>query len=154
MRNIEKILRDFLGGPVVKNLPPNAGDAVRSLLWEDSVCLGATKVMRHNYGAHALEPWTHICWAHVLHLMKPACPRACTLQQEKWKHSSFRRVQLCNPMDCSPPGSSVHGILQARILERVVIPFSRGSFWPRDWTWVSCSAGRFFAVWATGETQD
>ena len=39
---------------------------------------------------------------------------------------------LCTPMDCSPPGSSVHGILQARILEWVSIPFSRGSSWPRD----------------------
>ena len=38
---------------------------------------------------------------------------------------------LCNPMDCSPPGSSVHGILQARILARTAIPFSRGSSQPR-----------------------
>ena len=41
---------------------------------------------------------------------------------------------LCEPMDCSPPGFSVHGILQARILEWVAIPFFCGSFWPRDWT--------------------
>ena len=59
---------------------------------------------------------------------------------------------LCDPMDCSPPGSSVHGILQARILEWVAIPFSRGSSWPRDQTWVSCTAGRFFTVWVTRET--
>ena len=44
---------------------------------------------------------------------------------------------------------SVHGILQARILEWVAIPFSRGSSWPRDWTRVSCIAGRFFTSWAT-----
>ena len=44
---------------------------------------------------------------------------------------------LWDPMDCSPPGSSVHGILQARILEWVAIPFSRGSSWPKDQTWVS-----------------
>ena len=50
---------------------------------------------------------------------------------------------LCNPMDYRPPGSSVHGILQARILEWVVIAFSRGHSWPRDWTHVSCIAGRF-----------
>ena len=54
-------------------------------------------------------------------------------------------------MDCSPPGSSVHGIIQARILEWVAIPFSRGSSWPRDQTWVSCIAGRFFTIWATRE---
>ena len=58
---------------------------------------------------------------------------------------------LCNPKDRSPPGSSVHGILQARVLECVAIPFSRGSSWPRDWTQVSCIAGRFFTVWATRE---
>ena len=52
-------------------------------------------------------------------------------------------------MGYSPPGSSVHGILQARILEWVYIPFSRGSFWPRDWTWVYCTAGKFFTIWGT-----
>ena len=58
---------------------------------------------------------------------------------------------LCDPMDCIPPGSYVHGILQARILEWVVIPFSRGSFQPRGWTQVSCTAGRFFTVWPPGK---
>ena len=51
---------------------------------------------------------------------------------------------LCNPMDCSLPDSSVHEILQARIQECIVIPFSRVSSWPRGWTQVSCIAGRFF----------
>ena len=54
-------------------------------------------------------------------------------------------------MDCSPAGSSVHRILQARILEWVVIPFSRRSSWLRDLTQVSCTAGRFFTIWAAGE---
>ena len=49
-------------------------------------------------------------------------------------------------MDCSPPGSSVHATLQARILERVTISFSRGSSRPRDWTHISCTAGRFFST--------
>ena len=53
---------------------------------------------------------------------------------------------LWDPMDCSPPGSSVHGILQARILECVAIPFSRESSQPRDQTQVSCIAGRFFTI--------
>ena len=52
---------------------------------------------------------------------------------------------LCGPMFCSLPDSSVHGILQARILEWGAIPFSRESSWPRDWTQVSCIVGRFFA---------
>ena len=57
--------------------------------------------------------------------------------------SHFSRVQLlCHPMDCSPPGSSAHGILQARILEWVAMSSSRGSSWPRDWThmpYISCT---------------
>ena len=56
---------------------------------------------------------------------------------------------LCDPMDCSPPGSSVHGIFQARILEWDSIAFSRGSSWPRDRIRVSCIAGRFVTIWAT-----
>jgi len=58
-------------------------------------------------------------------------------------------LTFCDPMDCSPPGSSVHGILQEGILVWVAISFSRGSSWPRDQTCVSCTAGRFFTVWAT-----
>ena len=54
-------------------------------------------------------------------------------------------------LDCSPPGSSVHGILQARILERVAILFFKASSQPRDWTYVSCIAGRFFTIWAIRE---
>ena len=61
-------------------------------------------------------------------------------------------VFICNPMDCSPPSSSVHGILQARILEWVAIPFSRGTSQPRDWTQVSCIGGRSFTILAIMET--
>ena len=74
-----------------------------------------------------------------------ACVRARSLQ---WC------LTLCNPMDCSPPGSSVHGILQTRILEWVAMPFSRGSSRPRDQThvsYVSCIADSFFTVWAIRE---
>ena len=56
---------------------------------------------------------------------------------------------LCDHMDCSPPGSSVHGILQARILEWVVSSFSRGSSRPRDLTQVSHIVGRRFNLWTT-----
>ena len=58
---------------------------------------------------------------------------------------------LCNPMDCSPKGSSVHRILQATILEWVDMPSSRGSSWPRDRTQVSSMADRLFTIWATRE---
>ena len=66
-------------------------------------------------------------------------------------------AQLCltlrDPMDCSPPGSSVHGILQARILEWAAMPFSRGSYQPRDRTQVSHIVGRYFTVWTTWEAK-
>ena len=58
-------------------------------------------------------------------------------------------LTLCNPMDCSPAGSSVHGILLARILEWVVMPSSRGSSQPRDQTRVYHIAGGFFTIWTT-----
>ena len=58
---------------------------------------------------------------------------------------------LCDSLDCSPPGSSVHGIFQARILDWVAISFSRGSSWPKHWTCVSCIAGRFFTSWVVGK---
>ena len=58
---------------------------------------------------------------------------------------------LCDPMDCSPPGSSVHGISQGRIPEWVAISFSRGSPRPRDRTRTSCLASGFFTV-TTGAT--
>ena len=58
---------------------------------------------------------------------------------------------LCDPVDCRPPGSSVNGILQVRILEWVAISFSRGSSQPRDRTQVSHIAGRCFNLWATRE---
>ena len=55
-------------------------------------------------------------------------------------------LTLCDPMDCSLPSPSVHGILQARILEWVAMLFSLGSSRPRDQTCVSCMAGRFFTL--------
>ena len=58
---------------------------------------------------------------------------------------------LCKPMDCSPPGSSVHGILQARMLEWVAIPFSRGSSWHRGQTCVSCISRQILYHWANGK---
>ena len=58
---------------------------------------------------------------------------------------------LCEPEDCSPPVSSVHGLLQARILEWVAIPFSRRTSQPTDWTQISCITSRFLPVWATGK---
>ena len=62
-------------------------------------------------------------------------------------------LTLCDPMDCSLSCFAVCGVLQARILEWVAIPFSRIFSRPRDWTWVSHIAGRFFTIWAAREPQ-
>ena len=75
---------------------------------------------------------------------------------QTWKKSESEVFQscptLCDPVDCSLPGSSVHAILQARVLEWGAIAFSRGSSQPRDWTRVSCIGTRRFNLWATRET--
>ena len=104
---------------------------VRSLAQEDSTCRRATKPEPHNY-------WSLCSRAHEPQLLSPpVCPT------------------LCDPMDCSLTGSSVHGILQARILEWVARILSElpllWSSWPRDWTQVSGIAGRFFTIWAPGK---
>ena len=69
----------------------------------------------------------------------------------KWKWSLSVVSDSLRPVDCSPPSSSVHGILQARILEWVAISFSRGSSQPRDQTQVSHIEGRCYNLWATRE---
>ena len=78
-------------------------------------------------------PWlaTQLSITHVTGVCAQSCPT------------------LSNPTDCSPPGSSVHGILQARILEWAAMPFSRGSSWPRDLTHISCFGRRILYHWAT-----
>ena len=68
-------------------------------------------------------------WTNVINMRVQVCVRAKSLQLF---------LTLCDPMNCSPSGSSVHGILPARILEWVAVPFSRGSSRPMDRTWVSC----------------
>ena len=71
-----------------------------------------------------------------------------------WAKSLQSRLTLCNPVNCSPPGSSVHGIFSARILERVAMPSTGGFFPLRGWTQVSCSsciASRFFPTEPPGK---
>ena len=88
----------------------------------------------------------------VLILLKVFCLNG--KEQNSWIVRCFVTqlcLTLCNPTDCSLPDSSVHGILQARILEWVAISFLRGSYQLRDRTQVSCIAGRFFTIWATSK---
>ena len=83
--------------------------------------------------------------------------RVSTHEKSQSHHGSglvcMSRPTLCDPPDCSPPGSSVHGILHARILEWVAISFSRASFRPKDRTQVSHIAGGFFIIWTTRNVQ-
>ena len=79
-----------------------------------------------------------------------------SLRKRDHKHSKFSLatqlcLTLCNPIDYSLPGSSIHGIFQARVLEWVATAFSRGSSQPRDRTRVSHIVGRRFTIWATRE---
>ena len=92
------------------------------------------QVLMWTYISLGLIPRSRNAWSHDKVLAAQSCPT------------------LCDPMDWRPPGSSVHGILQARILERVAIISSRGSSRPRGWTQLSHIAGRFFTIWATRET--
>ena len=85
-----------------------------------------SSLLLHGADQHVLSVPS---WA-VLRLVAPSC------------------LTLCHPMDCSP-GASVHGILQARILEWAAMLSTRGSSRPRDWTQVSLVAGGFFTIWAT-----
>ena len=79
--------------------------------------------------------------------------RIVVTKYHKWAEGEVSQScpTLCNPTDCSLPGSFIHRIFQARVLEWVAISFSRGSSRPRDWTQVSRIVGRRFTVWATRE---
>ena len=91
-----------------------------------------------------------ICWCTIkIRNQEGPCWRSQIWQinSEGCKCYSLSR----DPRDCSLPVASVRGILPARILEWVVIHYSMGSSWPKDRTWVSCIAGRFFTIWTTKE---
>ena len=84
-------------------------------------------------------------WTKMYRAWSPILPCAKSLQSY---------LTLCNPTDCSPPGSSAHGILQAGILEWVAVPSSRGSSQPRNQNCISygsCIAGGFFATESLGK---
>ena len=90
----------------------------------------------------------HFLW--LLHWQEGSLPLAHP-GGWKWKWSHSVVSDSSTPRDCDLPGSSVHGIFQARVLEWVAVCFSRGSSQPRDQTWVSRIVGRCFTIWATRE---
>ena len=89
-------------------------------------------------GSAWASTWNEKAQVHTPPYPYPVCPQSCPT--------------LYNPMDCSPPGFSVHGIVQARILEWVAISFSKGSSWTRAWTHVSCIGRWILYHQATWET--
>ena len=96
--------------------------------------------------------WKDYLFSNQLEYIRYACMlQDATLQYAKLLQSC---PTLWDPTDCSPPGSSVHGILQATILEWVAMSSSRGSYQPRDRTQVSHILGGFFTIWATREAQE
>ena len=118
------------------------------LIWKVgvmTVSLGAV----HSVEFPAIMAMWALRWLNSIHM------------RQVWWRLAFQTLTVshsvvsdsCCPMHCSPPGSSVRGILQARILEWVAISFSRRSSPPRDWSCVSCIAGRFFIVWADRKAQ-
>ena len=103
-------------------------------------------------GTDFQEAWGCVCFP-----WRPPCCHRDPASGGLWPVSAYVWAlqlcpTLCDPMDYSLPGSSVHEILQSRILEWVAMLSSRGSSWPRDWTSISCIAVRFFTQWATWET--
>ena len=114
-------------------------------LWGASLWTKAPPVVRHGLALtldslHSISPHPHVGWS-------LAPPQGAVVIVQSLSH-----VQLfSDPMDCSPPGSSVHGNFQARLLEWVATSFSRGSSQPRDWTHNSWMGRRILYCWATWE---
>ena len=118
--------------------------------WATNTGTGKNKLIKKK--THSERLWAVLQWR-LIPLLTPNLVRnrfAVLDELGEWKVVKVLVAQagltLYGPMHCSLPGSSVHGILQERKLEWVVIPFSRGSFWPRDHTQVSCIAGKFFPI--------
>ena len=91
-------------------------------------------------------PISHVYIVYQHHTIVCVCVCVCVCAQSC--------PTLCDPMDCSPPGSTVHGILQARILEWVAISLSKGSSQLRDWAQVSRTAGRVFTTEPPGNPKN
>ena len=111
-----------------------------SMLWFSSLLLSSLDPIVNHFNPHLqiLPIVLSSTFFSCMHLAKPKS------SYSQGKVKSLSRVRLCDPVDCSLPSSSVHGILHARILEWVAISFSRGSSQPRDQTLVSHIAGRCF----------
>ena len=101
------------------------------------------------------QHWDPFQWVGSLHHVAKVLElqhQSFQWSEVKWSEVAQSCPTLSDPMNGSLPGSSIHGIFQARILEWVAISFSRRSSQPRDWTQVSRNVGRLFTMWGTRET--
>ena len=127
----------------IKSLDPSQADptVLKTWLW------GSFRI--HKW----ISNYTHINTNIICHFTIHLSRVYNEVSQSLWDMWVFSRVEpLCDPMDCSPPGTSVHGISQGRILEWVAISSSRGSSQPRDWTHISCLGQQILYHCATWET--
>ena len=116
-----------------RNLPASTHVQGAGILFKGIKHVPSSQISQRFMGE--METWTNDCkWG---------------TKQESESEVTQSCLTLCDPMDCSLPGSSIHGIFQTRVLEWVAISFSRESSQPRDRTRVSRTAGRRFIVWAT-----
>ena len=106
------------------------------------------EIIRGNNNIKILETYSTILIVQKRNSDDFTCSNRKKNNNKKWKLVTQLCLTLHDPMDCSLPSSSVHGILQAWVLEWVAIPFSRGSFRSRGQIQVSCIAGRLFTSWA------
>ena len=156
-------------GTVEKNLPVNARDArdvglvpgsgrspgvgngnlLQYSCLESSMDRGTWQATVHG----VIKSWTWLKWLSThIRVHQETETRAGILVVKVGKSEVAQSCPiLCNPMGCSVPGSTIHGIFQARVLEWVAISFSRRSSRPRDWTWIFRIAGRCFTIWVTRE---
>ena len=138
-------------GDLLNCSPPGSSERgifqARTLRW---IAISSTR------GSSWPRNWTHVSWVFCIAGRfftaeasgKPLLAPCSSTKYERKCSCSFVSDSLW-PMDQSPPGSSVHEILQEKILEWVAIPFSRGSSWLRDPTWFSRIADKCFLIWST-----
>ena len=117
------------------------------------------EAMVHIYNGILLSHKKEHIWIYLMRWMKlEPIMQSEVSQKQKYKHSIKSESESevaqsfptpCDPMDCSLPGSSVHGIFQAIVLEWIAIAFSRGPSQPKDRTRVSHNVDRRFTIWAT-----
>ena len=110
-------------------------------------CLGLRSWIRFDFKQSSFRK----CYVFLGNSLSRKVATSCNTGSLSKSEVTQSCLTLCDPMDYSLQGSSVHGIFQARVLEWVAISFSRGSSRPRDRTQVSHIAGRHFTVWATRE---